>query len=167
MTCLTYNRLNLYFDLFPIIGFQHFIIPFKALNKKADCTILAKKLTSSIFCFQIKVFLMGVNSTDTNPHSPGEPIPHLANFYVFFYMFVLMLISNMATSILRKYRRSLPLLRINQVLLLNGYLVEIFNTCFTYMVICQELRNRFNHQFKFSHIFILQPDGVNLLYYNP
>ncbi|XP_023337930.1 uncharacterized protein LOC111708703 [Eurytemora carolleeae] len=76
---------------------------------------------------------MGVNSTDTNLHSPGEPIPHLANFYVFFYMFVLMLISNMATSILRKYRRSLPLLRINQVLLLNGYLVEIFNTCFTYM----------------------------------
>jgi len=69
------------------------------------------------------------NYTDT------EPLPHHANFGVFFYMCILMLVSNMATSTLRSYRKSLPFLRINQILLLNGYLVEVFNIFTTHLVI--------------------------------
>ncbi len=69
------------------------------------------------------------NYTDT------EPLPHHANFGVFFYMCILMLVSNMANSTLRSYQKSLPFLRINQILLLNGYLVEVFNIFVNHLVI--------------------------------
>ena len=81
--------------------------------------------------FEFKYTYLDPVSNYTNP----EPLPHHTNFYVFFYMCILMLVSNMATSTLRGYRRSLPFLRINQILLLNGYLVEVFNTFVTYLVI--------------------------------
>ena len=68
-------------------------------------------------------------------YTDPEPLPHHANFSVFFYMCILMLVSNMATSTLRSYRKSLPFLRINQILLLNGYLVEVFNIFTTHLVI--------------------------------
>ena len=68
-------------------------------------------------------------------YTDREPLPHHANFGVFFYMCILMLVSNMATSTLRSYRKSLPFLRINQILLLNGYLVEVFNIFVNHLVI--------------------------------
>ena len=68
-------------------------------------------------------------------YTDREPLPHHANFGVFFYMCILMLVSNMANSTLRSYQKSLPFLRINQILLLNGYLVEVFNIFVNHLVI--------------------------------
>ena len=49
------------------------------------------------------------------------------NFLVFFYMLIILLIANITTCTIRGYRESLPYLRVNIILILNYYLVEIFN----------------------------------------
>ena len=49
------------------------------------------------------------------------------NFLVFFYMITIFFTSNLITDTVRGYRRSLPYLRINIILILNCSLVEVYN----------------------------------------
>ena len=49
------------------------------------------------------------------------------SFLVFFYMITIFFTSNLITDTVRRYRRSLPYLRINIILILNCSLVEVDN----------------------------------------
>ena len=75
--------------------------------------------------------IQNITSNATNPQNNDF---HDFNFFAFFYMLITMLVSNLSTSTIRGYRRSLPYLRINLILLLNCLLVEIFNTFVTFGV---------------------------------
>ena len=57
----------------------------------------------------------------------SSDVSEVINFFVFCYMFIILLISNIATWTMRRYKRSLPYLRINIILILNSFLVETFN----------------------------------------
>ena len=70
-------------------------------------------------------------SNVTNPQNVEFFKP---NFIVFNYMLILLLVSNLSSAGIRGYRRSLPYLRINIVLILNYYLVETFNTSVSIVV---------------------------------
>ena len=72
-----------------------------------------------------------ITANATNPQNNDF---HDFNFFTFFYMLITMLVSNLSTSTIRGYHRSLPYLRINLILLLNCLLVEIFNTFVTFAV---------------------------------
>ena len=69
----------------------------------------------------------------------ADPAPLLfqnLNILIFFYMVVLLVVSNLATCTFRAYRRSLSYIRINIIILLNGFLVETFNSIvFTLVVL--------------------------------
>lgn len=75
--------------------------------------------------------IQNITSNTTNP--PNNDF-HDFNFFAFFYMLITLLVSNLSNSTIRGYRRSLPYLRINLILLLNCHLVEIFNTFVTFAV---------------------------------
>ena len=53
-------------------------------------------------------------------------------FLVFFYMIPILFTSNLITDTVRGYRRSLPYLRINIILILNCSLVEVYNAYFKF-----------------------------------
>ena len=72
------------------------------------------------------------NSFDINPShnisNPRETFGKDSNVFLFLYMMILLLVSTTITIGIREYRRSLPYLKINIILLLNYYLVEVFNS---------------------------------------
>ena len=75
------------------------------------------------------------NNTETTEHEEeafqanhrSSNVLEVINFFVFCYMFINLLVSNIATWTIRGYKRSLPYLRINIILILNSFLVETFN----------------------------------------
>lgn len=56
-------------------------------------------------------------------------------FFICPYMLLILLICNMANSSIQGYKRSLPYLRINIILILNTFLTQTFNAIVTSMVI--------------------------------
>ena len=66
-----------------------------------------------------------IESYDSNILSSN--VSEVFNFFVFCYMFIILLMSNIATWTIRGYKRSLPYLRTNIILILNSFLVETFN----------------------------------------
>ena len=63
-----------------------------------------------------------------------------SNFWVLLYMTVILLVSNSITSTIRTYRHSLPYIRVNIIIILNHYLVEVFNV---FVVITVFKKNKF------------------------
>ncbi|XP_023333462.1 uncharacterized protein LOC111705217 [Eurytemora carolleeae] len=77
-------------------------------------------------------------TSESNLSSPSLVIFRKFNFLVFFYMLIILLIANITTCTIRGYRESLPYLRVNIILILNYYLVEIFNA-FVSVVCCASM----------------------------
>ena len=108
-----------------------------------DITALAAQPSQSQVSYDKKIEFSSVklnmlkNNTETSEHEEeafqaniqSSNVSEVINFFVFCYMFINLLLSNIATWTirLRGYKRSLPDLRINIILILNSFLVETFN----------------------------------------
>ena len=87
-----------------------------------------------------------------NAYNPSFPY-FLIIFFV--YLLLLLVVSNLIAGLIRGYKRSLSYLRINIILSLNHALVEIFNTCVTFVV------SRFGHFYFFqTHFKIIARIGI-------
>ena len=75
------------------------------------------------------------NQTLINTNNDNTNVFHLYTFFMFSYMFIILFVSNISVGTIRTYRRSLPYLRINIILILNSYLAETFNAVVTVVVI--------------------------------
>ena len=67
-----------------------------------------------------------MNSTNATAMTPSQLFQNF-NPFVFLYMFIILIVSNVITSTIRGYKRSLSYMKINIILLLNYSLVEAFN----------------------------------------
>ena len=75
------------------------------------------------------------NQTLINTNNNNKNVFHIYTFFMFSYMLIILFVSNISVGIIRAYRRSLPYLRINIILILNYYLAETFNAVVTVVVI--------------------------------
>ena len=75
------------------------------------------------------------NQTLININNDNKNVFHINTFFMFSYMLIILFVSNISVGTIRAYRRSLPYLRINIILILNSYLAETFNAVVTVVVI--------------------------------